>query len=900
MSAAMHDITGDDERVMLPFPGTSHAPIEQVGGKAHSLIRLTANGHVVPPGLVLTSRFFAPWIEQIIASAAWQSLQNASAEQRPALCELLKQHAVGLPLNDIQRRAMDAMRHQLAELTSSVLFAVRSSSPQEDLLGASFAGGYATCLGVRHEGLLDAIRTCFASLFDERVIAYKAARGIGLESPSMAVVIQEQINSEIAGVAFSLNPTNNDYDEAVIDANWGLGETVVAGEVTPDNWVVDKATGTPIEQRVGSKRISRWLQPDGRLVERADYRSSEACLTTDQLTRIIDVLRRIEANFGHPVDVEWAIANDTVYLLQARPVTAFVPLPASLTTQPGQRRRLYMDVALSSGLTMNAPISPMGLDVFRRLFSGFAQIAFGPRELAPDAEDALMVLDGGRMYLDFSNVLWLSDARKMARSMELGDATMARLVEQIDPLRYKAQRRPHWARLRMLWLVPGLLWRARRVLGNFLWPFLAPQRTYRRIARQFDDFEASAVAATDDALPLDSYWNIHIADRLPWVFNVSLAVGVGPGMYAVQAFAWLAGRASRRDAELMQRLDRGFAGNVVVDMNIRMLRLACLLSAQDRSDPQVLTQRLQAGELSEVFMREWSSFLQRSGCRGPMEMDLAHPRYADAPLIALRQIAAMPVDDPHFDPAAAAHRQIERRREAAMLVIQRAGPIRRWILRRLNQVIEQFAGLRDTPKLHFLMLLQGLRRRIVLEGDKLHRAGRLDSPAQVFDLQFDELLAAADDPALDLRAVRAGRRPYYDTLTSQVSNFPPMIDSRGRIPRPTPRPCREGEFAGLGLAPGVVSGPARTLRSPHETLARGEVLIAYTTDPGWTPIFANAAAVVLEIGGALQHGAVVARELGLPCVAGIDGITKAIKDGQLIEVDGSAGLVRLLPSTAAG
>lgn len=899
MGSAQADCAQVGECTIVRFPGTAHAPIEQVGGKAQSLIRLVADGHVVPPGVVLTSRFFAPWIEQITASAEWQQLQDTPVEQRSALCESLKRRASGLALTDLQDRAVAAMHGQLAELTNSVLFAVRSSSPQEDLVGASFAGGYATCLGVRAAGLVDAVRQCFVSMFDERVVAYKAARGIGLQAPSMAVVVQEQIDSEVAGVAFSLNPLNNDYDEAVVDANWGLGETVVAGEVTPDHWVIDKATGKVAESRIGSKHASLWLQPDGQLVRRAGHRCAEPCLGADQLARIVDVLKRIEAAFGRPVDVEWAIARDTLFVLQARPVTAFVPLPAQLTTAPGQRRRLYMDVALSSGLTMNAPISPMGLDVFRRLFSGFAHIAFGGRELSPDREDALLVLDGGRMYLDFSNVLWLANARRMARSMALSDASMSRILEHIDARRYKASTRPRWARLRMLWRLPAMLWQVRRMLGGFLSPFIAPQRTYDRVARQFDAFEASAAAATDDALPLDAFWSRHLIDRLPWVFNVSLAVGVGPGMYAVQAFTRLADRASRRDAGLMQRLDRGFAGNVVVDMNVRMHRLARLLTARDRCDPRGLAARLETGELSEAFMIEWTGFLQRSGCRGPMEMDLAHPRYADAPLIALQQIAAMPVDDPDFDPAAATRRLVEGRREAAALVIQRAGPIRRRLLQRLDQVIERFGGLRDTPKLHFLMLLHGVRRRIVLEGERLHRAGRLDRPEHVFDLEMSELLAANADPALDLRAIRAGRRPFYDTLASQVTNFPSMIDSRGRIPRPPPRPCREGEFAGIGLAPGVVSGRARTLRSPHESLAKGEVLIAYTTDPGWTPIFANAAAVVLEIGGALQHGAVVARELGLPCVAGVDGITTAIEDGQRIEVDGSSGIVRRLPSTAA-
>ncbi len=895
MSQADPAISDPSANWLLPFPGTGDAPISSVGGKGHSLIRLCAAGYAVPPGLVLSSRFFESWIAEICALPAWQALPRVTAEQRPELCEALKQHAAALAITDLQGRAIAQMRRRLAELSPSQLFAVRSSSPQEDLHGASFAGGYATRLGVAPDGLLEAIRTCFVSMFDERVIAYKVARGIGLDAPSMAVVVQAQIASEIAGVAFSLNPLNNDYDEAVIDANWGLGETVVAGEVTPDHWVLDKLSGKLIEERIGSKRISRWLQSDGGLVDRAGHRAAEACLTAEQLAEISQLLQRLEAAFEHPVDVEWAIADQRLYLLQARPVTAFVPLPAALITAPGARRRLYLDIALSSGLTMNEPISPMGLSVFRRLFSGFAGLAFGRLELTPGVEDALVVMDGGRMYLDFSNGLWLTDARKLAGSLEMSDAKMARLLEHLDARSYKSAKRPAWARWRLLWRLPGMLWRVRHMLGNFLMPFIAPLRTRERIARELQAFESSAATVSDDALPLHAFWDRHLLARLPWVFNVSLAVGVGPGLCAVKAFAWLADRASRRDADLMQRLDRGFAGNVVVEMSLRMHRLASLLTAEQRDDTQGLAKRLHTSELSAGFMRDWNAFLQLAGCRGPMEMDVAHPRYADLPSIALRQIAAMPVADGGFDPEAAGRMQIERRREAAALVIQRAGPIRRPILKRLNQVIEHFAGLRDTPKLHFLLLLQGLRRRLIVEGEHLHRAGRLDQPEQVFDLELDELIAASSDASLDLRAIRAGRLGYYDRLRSQVVNFPSMIDSRGRIPRAPPRPCRDGEFAGIGLAPGIVTGRARTLRSPHEKpLARGEVLIAYTTDPGWTPIFANAAAVVLEIGGALQHGAVVAREFGLPCVAGIDGITTAIPDGQLVEVDGNAGTVRLL------
>jgi pyruvate,water dikinase len=879
---------------VVPFPGTSAAPVERVGGKGHSLVRLAALGLSVPPGVVLTTRFFEPWISSILGCPQWQALAAAPSAKIPDLCESLVRQAAGLQLHDFQRDALATARIRLAELTDGRLFAVRSSSPQEDLAGTSFAGGYETRLGVRPDDFVDAIRTCFASLFAERVIAYKIARAIDFSAPRMAVVIQAQVLSEVAGVAFSLNPLNNDYDQAVIDANWGQGETVVAGEVSPDHWVLDKLSGEVIVHAIGEKQLSRWLQSDGALIDRHDHRRQEACLTPDQLLLLLDLVKRIEAIFEHPVDVEWAIAGDLVHVLQARPVTAFVPLPPVLLTQPGERRRLYMDIALSSGLTINAPISAMGLSVFRGLFEGLSDLAFGRLDIEFGPGDTLIVLDGGRMYLDLSNLMWLGGPRLLARKLEIHDTALARTLENIDVAAYRSSKRPIWAGWRMLRRIPGTWWRLRRMMANSIFPIFAPRRMHRSIAAKLAAYETELQRDIDMSLPLEDFWDRQVIDRLPTLFDVSLAA-VAPGVLAVQAFTRIAEPIVRRDEELRGRLDRGFAGNVVVAMSLAMHQLAGILGRERLQHPDELARGLVAGTLPAEFREAWSDFVRQFGCRGPLEMDLAHPRYADSPSVALGQIAAMPVDDPDYAPAAAALRLIEHRREAVASVIRRAGPIRRRLLLRLHQVIERYGGLRDTPKQHLLMILHGLRRRLMLDGDKLHRQGRIDAPEHVFDLEIDELVAAAADDSLDLRELRRERRQYYDRLTAQVVNFPPLIDSRGYIPRPPRGPQRAGEYCGVGLSPGVVTGRARTLRSPHDgPLVKGEILIAYTTDPGWTPIFANAIAVVLEIGGALQHGAVVARELGLPCVAGIVGISTAIKDGQLLEVDGAAGTVRLV------
>ncbi|MEX2500053.1 MAG: PEP-utilizing enzyme [Wenzhouxiangellaceae bacterium] len=229
------------------------------------------------------------------------------------------------------------------------------------------------------------------------------------------------------------------------------------------------------------------------------------------------------------------------------------------------------------------------------------------------------------------------------------------------------------------------------------------------------------------------------------------------------------------------------------------------------------------------------------------------------------------------------------------------GALRRVLLRRANRRIELFAGTRDTPKHLMVLSNYAVRRRALAAGCRLVQAGRLDAPDDVFDLTSEELDAAFRDSTLDLREIRECRMQFRRKLDAHVVTFPPVIDSRGRILRPPSQHETPGLFRGMAVSPGLVRGPVKILQNPHDKrVAKGDVLVAYTTDPGWTPLFVNAAAIVLEVGGVLQHGAVVAREYGKPCVVGIDRITEKLRDGQRVEVDGAAGTIRLLPPESAG
>ena len=261
-----------DVTLVVSFPGTERTTVAEVGGKAYSLIRMLEAGLPVPPGAVLTTEFFAPWFDEIRASPTWTALSEATPDKWAILCHELKGLCPTLPLTTTQRQALAELRKNLRALGDDALFAVRSSSPEEDLASASFAGGYETRLGVRLESLDDAVRLCFASSLDERVLVYKAEQDFDVLCPRIAVVVQQQIDSEVSGVGFSLNPLTNDYDEAVIEANWGLGESVVAGLASPDHFVVDKVSAKLIEKKLGAKQVSIWLARAGGTVEREGYR----------------------------------------------------------------------------------------------------------------------------------------------------------------------------------------------------------------------------------------------------------------------------------------------------------------------------------------------------------------------------------------------------------------------------------------------------------------------------------------------------------------------------------------------------------------------------------------------------------------------------------------------------
>ena len=402
--------------------------IDEVGGKALSLLKASST-FPVPCGFVLTVRFSQEWHHEVISQMQeWKDFVSTGELVMKDHCDaIINACQSRLGLSQIQKEHLDeAFRDVFGEAAHGVTVSVRSSSPEEDLSSTSFAGGYHTTLGVsctssRDDTLRDAIIASYASMYDYRVVSYKLRNGVSILDPRIAVIVQKQINSQRSRVAFSINPSNNCYDEVMISANFGLGESVVSGNVTPDVWVVDLASDEPtiVSTKISDKAQSIWLNRDGSGTQtRENDDPNEPALSKDQIIDVADLTTRVEIFFRQeeeeqvqPIDIEWAYDEEgKLYLLQARPVTSFVPLFPELVTKRGEEKNLYLDViVLSQGFS--DPMSVLGLD-----FWGSMLKAVKPAYSLEGAGGIVWHIHG-REYLHLSNFMKSTGGRAQIDSV---------------------------------------------------------------------------------------------------------------------------------------------------------------------------------------------------------------------------------------------------------------------------------------------------------------------------------------------------------------------------------------------------------------------------------------------------------------------------------------------------
>lgn len=845
------------------FDTTDTPALTEVGGKAQSLIATTKARLPVPDGIALSVAFFAPWTRTIKATPEWAALL---ADPTKEACDRVKVLATRMTLTKDQRTALD---RELVGFGDDAIFAVRSSSPEEDLAGSSFAGIYETFLGTTRDRLDEVIARAYASMFDTRVMSYKTRQGIALEGTAISVIVQRQIASDVSGVGFSLNPMNNCYDEAVIDASFGLGEAIVSGIVTPDHYIVEKVRMEILEKRVSEKTVALHLAPDGGMTRGAPTDPNAQALSEAQILELAGLIKATEDHYSFPVDIEWAYEAGQLYLLQARPITTHFPLFPEMTTEPGAQKKLYMDMlAVSQGFSER--LSILGGDIWAIVLDRLK------RGSMPSGPEGYILNLHGRQYFQLHNMMKGVGSRTIDLMSSMDNALEGRGDEMMrdycapamSPLMKKGRRNQIKMLGQMLPYAIRLLWNPVRFAKGTeasVDKLLAEFRAMKN-DRPFDELVEAAFKAFDDI-----FFN----------FVVYMA-----GLLA----EWRIRRMMRgtEGEALKMFLVMDVPSNPTSAMGHAMLALAQSPEMKETQDAAAFEEKIRARSYSTAFMTTFDAYIDRYGARGFREIDVATPRVMERLGDFYRQIKAINIDDNQM--ITVATRKAEA--IAKMREIAKAKGKQKAFDKNLR-TIEVSYGHRETPK-YLVVMMNGALHRIALEvGADFVTQGRLDALEDVFELSIAEVSQAQKDETLDLRALIAANLKPME-IVAGVKDYPNYFDSRGKIFRKHIE-AGSGDLAGMAVSNGTYTGRAKVLKTPYEKrLEPGEILVTVATEPSWTPVFVNASAVVLEVGGGLQHGAIIAREYGLPCVSGLPGVTGIIKDGDLLKVDGTNGIVKIL------
>lgn len=862
-------------------------PIEvaEIGSKSLKLIEMYQKGLAVPKGLALSIKFFENWIKQIEEHPCFLDIANNLSNNLNNSCKTLKSFAYDLDFSKEQKSVLNSHISNLKREEVCEFFAVRSSSPEEDMSTASFAGGYETVLGVREEGLFDAIKACFISALDKRVFSYKKEHGIQIKSINMAVLIQHQIKAEVAGVGFSLNPLNNCYDEAVINSNYGLGETVVSGIVEPDTIVIDKYNHQVIQSSIGTKTKQLFLNDFGGITEKNSLPSKQLCLSNKLIGEIIYLMINIEDIYKMPVDIEWAMSKENLYLLQVRPITTYHPLPDEMITKPGEQKKLYANSTLiEQGLTK--PLSVLGTSfvdyVLRQMGSSTGGDIAGV--------DGMAFTCGGQYYMNITNAI-SSGSKKMALAPgSSDDEAMLSILNNIDLNIYKPKKvspQIKKSKRKMLFSVLPMLSKILKASKN---PVKFMDKYYTTLPEKLKVFNRdfdNSLTLHQKAKTLTAHLDYFLMETGMPAFMLTLN--------AKKNIKNLFKDISNIDDHLIN-ITMMLPHNKTTEMGRLLYKLASYKELKIFDDSKDFIKAFDKGLLSKDFMNDFNHYVDEFGGRCHAEIDVATIRPRESLKLVFKQIkeTSLSIDK---NSVSVFERAVSLRENSYEYLIKIAASKGKGALRKFKKyynIIYNYGGFRESGKQYITRAVELFRQEALLIAQMWVKDNRINNLEQIFDLTVEDIDKALVDKDLDLLSLIDKNTAFIKKLKKSKHTVR-MIDSRGKIFYPPANKVQDGSLIGAVISPGKVKGIARVFHSPEDKiLNKGEILVAKATDPGWTPLFVNANGIVLEIGGALQHGAVVAREYGIPCVSGISNVTSIIKDGDFIEVDGSNGTIKII------
>lgn len=904
MNKSPHDSSEIDSRYCLPLnsPDTS---LSQVGGKAKNLAKLVHRAFRVPDGFIITVAAYSDFVDRAgLADRILEEIASVDPNHPDALAAHSERLRARISESPIPPRLGASIRASYAALGSPPA-AVRSSATAEDLPDMSFAGQHDTLLNVQGEDrLLAAITACWSSLWTARAIAYRARNNIDHLAVSIAVVVQKMVPSESSGVLFTANPLTGRRDETVIDATIGLGEALVSGLVEPDHYVIESSGGQILQQRIGAKAKAMHGKAGGGVTTSETAIPHRPAIQDEQVRELTETGQRVAEMFGSPQDIEWAYADGELFLLQSRPITSLFPIPPD---SGDEALRVYVSLGAIQGV--QGPFTPMGQEMIRGLFAGLARLAGYDATIS---SQKLIRTSAERPWVDATAVLRNAVGRRIfLRVFPLVEPGAADAVRELvaDPRLQGGGIRPITLRR----IGPFAVRKIRSLSRALLRPQKAALEALRASEARIEEVEERM--RTDRSLAE----RIQICEQLcydqlfPTLMPLFMPLIVA-GFASLSILHRLASILALVNPELRPQvvfdLNRSLPNNVTTEMDQALWHVARRIleepeaaSAFVDADPNALARDFQEGKLPRASQTPIADFLERYGMRGPAEIDFGQPRWREDPAPVMGALQALlAIQEPDVMPDAvfragriAAARAVDNLAEASSRTF--GTPLGACLVRWLAKRVRTFAGFRESPKFAVVRIL-GIARAALLEnGRELVKAGVLERADDLFFLQLGELKVLAMNAPGDWRRLVRLRRAAH--LREQRRRPIPRLllsDGTAIAAGSSSSSGSDGKLLiGSGVSPGTVEGIARIVFDPaNANLQPGEILVCPGTDPSWTPLFLAAGGLVMEVGGLMTHGSVVAREYGLPAVAGLVRATELLRTGQRLRVDGSSGRVELL------
>lgn len=874
----------------LPLDSAESSP-SLTGGKGHNLSILLRGGIDVPSGFVVSTLAYQDFVNKKLLTKIETTLASHEDDLDEASA-IIQAEFRKQKLSATLRKEI-AMR--LSELDPSINLAIRSSGTCEDMPGASFAGQHDTYLNVPHSEVEKNVIECFASLFTPRAISYRNRNNLSNSEAKMAVVCQcMSTNQTASGVLFTSNPLTGRRNESALEAVPGLGEALVSGITEPDRYVVLRKDGeiTIKDKRIGAKSKIISAADGGGVKQEAPSGASFEVLTDEEVKSIVELGDTVQALYdGTPQDIEWTKSVEGKFsVVQSRPITSLFPKP----NVPMYPLQVFFSFGSVQGIS--GPIYPAGQEVLRRgLLGGILRwITWGRHGNTGEFIQTV----GERLYINITNILQNVLGRKILTTAMAGiDPAAASAIEEVieeNDMKTTSGVGPFFI-FRVLSLYSVIF---PRIVLSVLFPAWMRGRLFRRIDTYVDEAEKKVANANGLSELVDLKEELlqsFFPQMVPHIIP-RFAAGLGPlGILGIMADDLPNGK------DLVLNITRSLPHNVTTEMDLKLWKVAEIVKTDTKAlqhfkstDADVLASEYIQGGLPDVAQDAVSFFMTEFGMRGVSEIDFGRPRWREEPDPIMNTIKSyIDIKDDH-----APDKVFANGKKVAEGAISELGKLLKKprLVAFLAKRVRHLAGLRELPKFTAIRLMGLIRAEMIVEGEKLASKGLIEDAKDLFYLETDEIKALVNGELANCKCIVLERKAAM-AQEDKRTHLPRVIASDGFAYFGGTSKIVEGEnvFCGEPVSPGTYEGRIRVVHNPSKTqLIQGEILCCHGTDPAWTPLFLSAGALVMEVGGLMTHGSVVAREYGIPAVVGLEKVTERLRNGMLVRVDGSSGMVEVL------